>query len=247
MGIALWDNLKAQPDAARALQNYRWLAAGYDVTCTRIVALRQRAVRELNLRRGETVLDIACGTGPTLPELASAVGPTGRVIGVELSPEMAASARRRVEALGLSESVRIHESAVESMQVSPRADALLLCYTHDVLQSPLALERMILSAKPGARLAIVGMKTLPWLWGWPANLFNLYRARRYLTTFRNLRRPWQLFEQRGAVLRVVHSALWGSAYIAVGALADTRPPSSPAPLFNPSSNPLQAESPKANR
>ncbi len=247
MGLALWDNLKAQPDAARAVDNYRLLASGYDVTCTRIIALRRRAVRELNLRRGETVLDIACGTGPTLPDLASAVGPTGRVIGIELSPEMAASARRRVDALGLNESVQIVESAVESMQVSPRADALLLCYTHDVLQSPRALEQMILSAKPGARLVIVGMKTLPWLWGWPANLFNLYRARRYLTTFRNLRRPWQLFEERGAVLRVVHSALWGSAYVAVGTLSDTRPLSSPAPLFNPSSTPLQAELSKANR
>ena len=247
MGIALWDNLKAQPDAARALENYRLLAAGYDDTCTRILALRQRAVRELNLVRGETVLDIACGTGPILPDLASAVGPTGRVIGVELSPEMAASARRRVDALGLSDSVQILESAVESMQVSQRADALLLCYTHDVLQSPRAIERMVLAAKPGARMAVVGMKTLPWLWGWPANLYNLYRARHYLTTFRNLRRPWQLIEERGAVLRVVHSALWGSAYIAVGTLADRRPMKSPAPVLTPFSTPPQAESPKANR
>jgi len=39
-----------------------------------------------------------------------------------------------------------------------------------------------------------------------------------MTTFRNLDRPYRLLEQRGARISVVDTALWGSAYIAVGTL-----------------------------
>jgi ubiquinone/menaquinone biosynthesis C-methylase UbiE len=46
-------------------------------------------------RPGERVLDLACGTGILTRRLASAVGPTGHVVGVDLSPDMLAVARRR--------------------------------------------------------------------------------------------------------------------------------------------------------
>lgn len=236
MVISILANLRPWPDAARALQNYCQLAAGYDSTCRRIEALRLRAVGELALRAGETVFDIACGTGPTLVLLAHRVAPTGRVVGVELSPAMAALARHRVGVAGLGASVEVIEAAAEALRHSLPADAMLFCYTHDVLQSPAAIERLIESTRPGARIVLLGMKTLPWVWGWPANLVNLYRARRYLTTYRNLDRPWRLLEERGAALRVVHTALWGSAYIAVGTLPGThtrRMPESGRPLPPP--------------
>lgn len=220
-GISLLANLSQRPDASRALANYGRLAQGYDGTSKRIEGLRLRAVCTLNLQAGETVLDVACGTGATLPMLAAAVGPNGRVIGVEMSPEMVLVARRRVQAAGLQSAVQVIESAAETFQVHGRADAVLLCYTHDVLRSPAAIERLLLSVKPGARIAVLGMKTLPWLWGWPVNLINLIRARHYMTTYSSLRRPWRLLEQRGASLQVMHTALSGSAYIASGTLPQT--------------------------
>lgn len=215
---SLLANVNDRPDAARALQNYCRLAEGYDSTCKRIEDLRLRAVRELGLRPGETVLDVACGTGPTLPMLAAAVRPGGSVIGIEMSPEMARQARSRVAAGRIDGTVDVIESSVERLHLPQTADALLLSYTHDVLQSSAAIDRLLSAAKPGARVVVLGMKTLPWLWGWPVNFFNLYRARHYMTTYANLRRPWRLLEQRGASLREVHTALWGSAYIASGAL-----------------------------
>ncbi len=232
MRLSLLENLKPQPDAERALDNYRRLASGYDSTCKRIEALRLRAVRELALHRGETVFDIACGTGPTLPALAQAVGPEGHVVGVEMSAEMAAQAQARVLRTPGCEQVRVVQAPIESFEGQHAADALLMCYTHDVLQSPLAIDHLLAAARPGARIVLLGMKTLPWWTGWPVNLFNLYRARRYMTTFANLDRPWRLLEKRGAVLREVHLALWGSAYIATGTLParasadriDTSPP-----------------------
>lgn len=218
MSFMLIKSFTRAPNASQALRNYRALARDYDATCARIEALRLRALNELQLRPGETVFDIACGTGPALPLLADAVGPSGSVVGVELSPEMAAQARLRIAAMPPGTRVTITECPVEAFAPAQLADALLLCYTHDVLQSPAALSRLLAASRPGARIVIVGMKSLPWLWGWPVNIFNLVRARRYVTTYANLDCPWRMLGERGAQLRKVHTALWGSAYIAVGTL-----------------------------
>ena len=142
---------------------------------------------------------------------------------VDVSPEMAAQARQRMAGMRAGAGVTVVESPVELFTPDCCADALLLCYTHDVLQSPSALDRMLSVSKPGARIVIVGMKTLPWLWGWPLNIVNMYRGRGYLTTYANLDCPWRLLSERGARLREVQTALWGTAYIAVGTLCPTDP------------------------
>ncbi|MFJ6249968.1 MULTISPECIES: class I SAM-dependent methyltransferase [unclassified Streptomyces] len=46
------------------------------------------AVTELGLRPGGSVLDAGCGTGRALPPLRAAVGPSGTVVGLDLTPEM---------------------------------------------------------------------------------------------------------------------------------------------------------------
>ena len=62
--------------------------------------LRAGAVASLDLSPGDTVVDLGCGTGANLPHLRDAVGPTGTVVGVDLTPGMLAQAARRVEAAG---------------------------------------------------------------------------------------------------------------------------------------------------
>jgi ubiquinone/menaquinone biosynthesis C-methylase UbiE len=214
---SLFENLRPLPDRPRALANYRRFAAGYDATCGRIEALRAEAIAALALAPGDRVLDVACGTGPTLPALARAVGPGGEAVGVELCPEMAERARRRAREVGAC----VVERAVEDMPDDGRRfDALLMCWTHDVLQSPAALDRLVALARPGARVAIAGMISLPWAWGWPVNAVTLWRARHYATTWANLDRPFRGLEARGASLRLVRRALWGSAYLAVGRMPD---------------------------
>ncbi|MFF8840160.1 methyltransferase domain-containing protein [Streptomyces sp. NPDC015130] len=52
------------------------------------------AVHEIGLRPGDAVLDAGCGTGRALPPLRAAVGPTGTVLGADLTPEMLAAAAR---------------------------------------------------------------------------------------------------------------------------------------------------------
>ncbi|MDT0572658.1 class I SAM-dependent methyltransferase [Streptomyces sp. DSM 3412] len=52
------------------------------------------AVTELGLHEGDRVLDAGCGTGRALPALRTAVGASGVVLGVDLTPAMLAAAVR---------------------------------------------------------------------------------------------------------------------------------------------------------
>ena len=55
---------------------------------------RRAAVRAAHLAPGNSALDVACGTGKLTRALAAVVGPTGRVVGVDLAPAMVEEARR---------------------------------------------------------------------------------------------------------------------------------------------------------
>src|SRR5215475_14386226 len=56
---------------------------------------KQRAFVLLDVRSGDRILDVGCGAGDDARALARAVGPTGRVIGVDNSATMVAEATRR--------------------------------------------------------------------------------------------------------------------------------------------------------
>jgi len=213
-------SLIADPDRERSLASYRALAPGYDASCHRILDIRRAAVAALALSPGETVFDVACGTGATLPLLYEAVGPEGRVLGIEHSPEMAAIARGRLDALGARVAVAV--TSVESLETELRADAMLFCYTHDVLQSRSALERLAQFAQPGCRVAVLGARFLPWSWGFAVNLFTAVRARKFLTTYRGLRKPWTSLATHCPDFRVVDAFHAGSSYLGVGRFGAAR-------------------------
>src|SRR5689334_13881654 len=53
-----------------------------------------RVMALTNPQPGEHVLDVACGTGALTRVVAQSIGPNGRVVGLDLSPEMLAEARK---------------------------------------------------------------------------------------------------------------------------------------------------------
>ncbi len=216
MSSVLLANLQGTPNRTLAVERYRHLAASYDESCRHIGVIRARAVAALELQTGETVFDVACGTGALLPVLAGAVGPTGHVVGIEQSPEMAALARRRIAAERLT-NVSLLQTSVEEASFDRRADALLFTYTHDVLQSTAALERLSVSARPGARAVVVGMCLLPW-WLAPVNVWLIWRARHYLTTYRGLGAPWRALTPYCPDLSVEERFHAGTSYLARGTM-----------------------------
>ena len=61
-----------------------------------LAPLGRRAIRALAPRAGERILDVGCGTGQSVLDLAAAVQPGGTVVGVDISAPVAEVARRRV-------------------------------------------------------------------------------------------------------------------------------------------------------
>lgn len=176
--------------------------------------LRSRTIAALQLAPGDAVLDVACGTGLSFPLLVDAVGTRGRVMGIELSPDMSRLARERI-ARERWQNVALIESAVEDASLDDeRFDALLFNFTHDVLQSRAALKNAFAHARPGARVAASGSRLFP-AWLPPANAWVRRINAPYVTTFDGMRRPWRHLQDYVPNLRV-KPALWGAGYIAWG-------------------------------
>jgi len=56
--------------------------------------IRKKAVEALGLKKGDKVLEVACGSGRNFPYLAEAVGREGKIVGFDYSPEMLYAAKR---------------------------------------------------------------------------------------------------------------------------------------------------------
>ena len=136
------------------------------------------------------MLDVACGTGLSFPLLREAVGAHGEVVGIDISPEMMCLARKRVTEAGW-QNITLLESPIESADIPGPLDAVLFNFTHDILRSPAALKRIFVAVSQNARIAIAGMKYVPW-WMAPVNVIVRAKARPYMTTFEGLDKPWDL-------------------------------------------------------
>ncbi len=118
----------------RLIETYRKKAKHYDIT-SRLYpvpgypqrAQRLRAVQALGLRPGDTVVDVACGTGLNFSLLEQAIGPDGRVVGVDLTDAMLAQAQQRVEANGWS-NVSLVQADAAAFDFPTEVDAVLSTY-----------------------------------------------------------------------------------------------------------------------
>lgn len=198
-------------EATRTL--YGWRATSYELQLAPYEFIRRMAVDHLRLRPGDCVLDLGCGTGMSLPLLRNAVGTAGRVVAVELSPEMLAQARSRVQHERWG-NVELLCTAVEDAPLPRGADAAFFHFTHDILQSPQALDHVLAHLRPGARVAATGLKwTAPGLAPWNA-LVGLHMAQS-VTNYEGLAAPWQPLLDRGVQLDV-DTLMMGTVFVARG-------------------------------
>jgi enediyne biosynthesis protein CalE5 len=88
--------------------------------------VNDRLVELSGARAGRVVLDIATGSGEPALTAARAVGPSGRVVAVDMSAGMLKIARERVEAAGLR-NVELIESDAESLKLDDHSFDAVLC------------------------------------------------------------------------------------------------------------------------
>ena len=209
---------KSGPDRAAALAQYRRRADVYDLELALFEPIRRQAVARLWLRPGDAVLDMGCGTGLSLPLLQSAVGASGRIIGVEQSPEMIEQARQRV-ARSRWKNVTLLCAPAEEAELPGLADAALFHFTHDILRRPEAVARALRHLAPGARVVASGLQ---WAapWAVPVNALVLVAALRSTTSLEGLQRPWSLLAASLGPVEV-QALLLGAVFIVSGRVAAT--------------------------
>lgn len=108
-----------------------------------------------NLRLGEVVVDLGSGGGLDVFLAAKEVGPTGKAIGIDMTPEMLARARVNAERQGLS-NVEFHEATIDKL---PLPDASVDCVISNCVinlapDKHAVFREIARVLKPGGRVAV---------------------------------------------------------------------------------------------
>jgi demethylmenaquinone methyltransferase/2-methoxy-6-polyprenyl-1,4-benzoquinol methylase len=214
----------------RLIGTYRRKAKHYDVVSRFYPApgypqrgQRRRAVGALGLRPGDTVVDVACGTGLNFSLLERAIGPNGRIVGVDLTDAMLAQAQHRIEANGWNNVSLVQADAAE-FAFPAEVDAILSTYA--LTQVPECGEVIAHGAaalSPGGRWAVLDLKVPTDGPRWLAQVgVALTRPFGSIDAWR-ARRPWETI--RGAMQDTLVDLSWtelcfGTAFLAGGYRTD---------------------------
>jgi len=119
-----------------------------------VQSYKQAIMEQLALSVSATILDVGCGTGQDTLDLAQAVGPQGRVVGIDCSETMLEAARARAAQTQLPvEYVRASATQLPFADASFDACQASLVFGH--LREPeRALAEMVRVARPGARIVV---------------------------------------------------------------------------------------------
>lgn len=200
-------------EAARA--SYNRLSRWYDMIAgSAEKKYRDWGLEKLSAQPGEKILEIGFGTGHCLVALAKAVGPVGRVIGLDISEGMLAIARERLGQEGLSELVDLHlgDAANLDFLEAGSLDGVFMSFTLELFDNPeipRVLQDCHRSLKPGGRIAVVSMtKTDP-----PGMVVRIYEwFHEYMPNYADCRPIFarQALEQSGFVIQDASiSSMWG--------------------------------------
>ncbi len=193
-----------------------------------IPAWREEAVRALDLKRGDTVVDVGCGTGLNFPLLQEAIGPEGRIVGVDLSAAMLDQARGRVAEKGWQNVELICGDAAQFV-FPPGVDGVLSTFALILVPECGQVVRNACQALgPGRRLVVLDMA---WPASWPPWFRHmLFFLRSYGVTDEVLRRrPWETIwrtMQQNLVDTTRKSLFMGGFYLAAGTRATNGAPPS---------------------
>ncbi len=133
-----------------------WWAASLtiDVPLRRLLHDPERIVGP-HVKPGMTVLDIGSGVGYFSIPMARMVGEQGRVVAVDLQPQMLDKVRRRAEKAGLATRIETHVCARTQLGLNAMADfALIFAMLHEVPDPDRLLREVHECLKPGGKLLL---------------------------------------------------------------------------------------------
>ncbi|QDV78368.1 class I SAM-dependent methyltransferase [Botrimarina mediterranea] len=178
-------------------------------------AYRRKAINALGLSRGDTVVEIGCGTGLNFELIQQAVGSEGTIIGVDLTDEMLRQAQARIDRKGWG-NVELVECDASTYHFPNAVHGILSTFALTLIPSFDAIvERGSKALRDGKRLVVADLK-MP-------NNFLRYLYPLLLPIFRPFgvtldlqsRHPWESIEQYLGNVSIDEYFL-GFTYIAMG-------------------------------
>jgi demethylmenaquinone methyltransferase/2-methoxy-6-polyprenyl-1,4-benzoquinol methylase len=208
------------------IETYRKKAKHYDITSRLYPApgypqrgQRLRAVQALRLRPGDTVIDVACGTGLNFSLIQKLIGPAGRIVGIDLTDAMLDRAYDRVATKGWSNVSLVQSDAVD-FEFPTDVDAILSTYAlTQVPDCAAVIAHGAAALSEGRRWAVLDLKVPA---GVPRRLAQVGTAA--VRPFASIdqwiaRRPWEAI--RAAMHEELVDFSWsellfGTAFLAAG-------------------------------
>src|SRR6204780_2777978 len=222
------------------IETYRKKAKHYDIT-SRLYpvpgypqrAQRLRAVQALGLRAGDSVIDIACGTGLNFPLIEDVIGPGGRIVGVDLTDAMLAHAQDRIETNGWS-NISLVQADAAGFDFPAGLNAILSTYAMtQVPECAAVIAHGAAALSAGGRWAVLDLKVPDNTPAWLTQLGTAtVRPFAWIDEW-VMRRPWAAI--RAAMQEELADLSWtelffGTAFLAAGSRGPgnlgARPPGS---------------------
>ncbi len=208
------------------IETYRKKAKHYDIT-SRLYpapgypqrAQRIRAVQALGLRAGDSVIDIACGTGLNFPLIEEAIGPGGRIVGVDLTDAMLAQAQDRIETNGWR-NITLVQADAAGFDFPAGVDAILSTYAlSQVPECAKVIAHGAAALSGGGRWVVLDLKVPDSTPSWLAQPVTAIVRHFAAIDEWIMRRPWEAI--RAAMQEELTDPSWtelffGTAFLAAG-------------------------------
>lgn len=174
-----------------------------------------RAVDALGIEPGDTVVDLACGTGLNFERILEQTCPTGRVIGVDLTAAMLDRAKERIARHGWTNVELVHSDAAV-YRFPPGVQRILSTAGITLIpEYDQVIARTAKALTPGGRLVVYDFK-IPEDWPeWRIQIQMRIRARFGQTRDLDKRRPWESIA-RHFPLHSMEELYAGLAFLSVG-------------------------------
>jgi SAM-dependent methyltransferase len=109
-----------------------------------------------HLQPAETVLDVGCGSGVAIREVAKRIGKTNRLIGIDTSPYLLREAGRLARQEGFGDAIEFREARAEALPFPDNSiDLTLSCTVLEEGDTDRMLAEMIRVTKPGGRVGVI--------------------------------------------------------------------------------------------
>jgi len=141
---------------------------------------REKALQNLAVPPKARVLEIGCGTGSSLVDLAEKAGMGGRIIGVDLSVGMLRVAKNRLRKQNISSPVFLYQADALTLPFATASfQALFMSFTlelFDTPEIPLILAECSRILQPGASLSLVATSRMGGV-AWMTSLYEIFHRK----------------------------------------------------------------------